>query len=252
MLADAKGNGPPSEVAPSELWAALTAIPMPHEVVDFPVKDPVLGKSIGKVAIVPLCPEDQMVCQKMAGEFARKFTGETPKDGEESPAYKKIFGDEAAVQILWRALRDPNDKTLAKNAFAAPSLIRRPPFTPDLVSVLLRMYLRTCATHGPLIATMSKEEMDAWLDALEAGGSAFPFELLTSAMSSELLMHSVARSKALRTANGSAGQPQDGTSLGAEDNSPPRTQPADSPPSVDDADVIAELPVDVIAIPKAE
>lgn len=245
MPNETKGNGPPADVGASELWAAFTAIPLPHDIVDFPVRDPIMGQSIGKVAIVPLGVEDLMVCQKVAAEFTANITKEHPKSGEESPAYSKIYSDEAAVQILWRALRDANDKTLERRAFKAPSLLRRAPFTGDLIAVLLNMYMRTCATRGPVIATMTAEEMNAWLDRLEEGGAAHPLESLTWGGMTDLLMHSVARSRALRTRSISSGSPPDASN---ETASPvPAPDPSPDSPAADAPDVAA---VDVIEIPK--
>lgn len=232
MAAESKGNGPPPGVAPSELWAALTALPTPHEVVDFPVKDPILGASIGKVAIVPLSPEDMMTCHKVASDWAGDFTKEKPKAGEESPSYVKIYSDEASIQVLWRALRDANDKTLEKRAFPAPVMLRRKPFTSDILAVLMRMYLRTCVTRGPIIATMSKEEMEAWVTVLEEGGSASPLDLLSREMQSDLVMHLVAQCKSLRTASTSPGSLLDGTPH-VDRESPIPMPTSEDPPAVE-------------------
>lgn len=236
-------QGPPKDIDASELWLALTAIPLPHEVVDFPVKDPVMGRSIAKVAIVPLAPEELWACRKLAWDYAAKYVEEKPEAGKESSVFKEIMGDEATVQILYRALRDPNDKTLDRRALPAPAVMRRKPFTGDILGVLLKMYLTTCVKCGPIVATMTEDEIKAWLDALEEGAAAFPFEVLSLGMLTDLLQHSVARCKVLRTGNGSRG-PQPSASS---NDSNPQTLNADAPPTLPPNDLppvlVADEPV---------
>jgi hypothetical protein len=237
-------QAPPADVSASELYLAMMALPLPHEVVDFPLKEPVFGVAIGKVAIVPLAPEDLMICRKVAGEWSANMTGERPKAGDESPAYQEIFGDEAAVQILWRALRDPKDKTLATPSFPAPAVIRRKPFSADLLAVLMKMYRRACVMCGPIVATMTETEQNAWLDALEEGGSAFPLDLLSSASQSELLMRSARRCKALRMGNSSSGSPP---------GAPPSdvTPAADKPPPESTVETPPSAVADELVMPPA-
>lgn len=241
-------QGPPKDVDASELWLTLTAIPVPHVVEDFPVKDPVMGTSFAKVAIVPLAPEEMFACRKLAYDYTSKlFDGEKPESGKESEAFRQVMGDEATIQILHRALRDANDSTLARKAIPSPLLMRRAPFTSDLLAVLLKMYLTACMKCGPIISTMSKIEMDAWLDALEEGAAAVPFEWFSLGMQSDLLMHSVARCKALRTASGSRGGPQGASSTGSGQptmisDEPAQTPPSDSPPVLVADDLVIGKP----------
>lgn len=225
-------QGPPKDVSASELWLALTTMPVPHQIVPFPVKDPIYGKSVADVAIVPLSPEELMICRKVAGEWATKMTGEKPKNGEETPAYFAIMAAEAAVQILWRALRDPNDKTLQKPAIPTAALLRQKPFTDDIHAVLMRMYTRACVVCGPIVATMTDEEREAWLDALEEGGSSFFFDLLSSGMKDELLTHLVALRKRSKMGNGSPGQPLDASTK----DTPPKS-PSEPPPPLPESEL---------------
>lgn len=252
----ATDNGPPKNTSSTELWAALTALPTPHEIVDFPINEPVFGKSVGQVAIVPLAPEDLMVSQKVADAWARDLLCDgvkTPENkakvNDQTDAYRKVFNDEAAVQVLWRSLKDPNDKTFEKPAFAAAGLLRRKPFTPDIIAVLMNMYLRVCVKCGPIVALMDKAEMDAWLDALEEGGSATPLGSCSSGMLIDLVMRSAERSKALRTANGSPGQPQGGSSSGQGTPTVPQNEPTPPEPQQDSA---PSASADVVVIPDAD
>lgn len=239
-------QGPPKDVPASELYLAMMALPVPHVKAEFPIKEPIFGKSIGDVVIVPLSPEELQISRTLAGKWARERTGETPENGKESPAYFAVMASEAAVQILWRALRDPNDPTLKKPAIPGANLLRQKPFTDDLHVVLMKMYTRACVTCGPIVATMTDEERNAWLDALEEGGSGFPLDLLSSEMRNELLMHSVARLKKLQTASGSSGQqPVDANS----DTS--ALPPSEQPPTLPDSEPPPPALVDELVIPKS-
>lgn len=238
-------QGPPPDITPSELWLSMLQVPVPHVVEDMPLKEPVFGKSIGKVAIVPLSPEELQVSRTIAGKWATERTGEKPKNGEESPAYFAVMASEAAVQILWRALRDPNDPMLKKPAIPAAALLRKAPFTDDIHVVLMKMYTRACVETGPIIATMTEEEMNAWLDVLEEGGSAFPFELLSSETKNALLMHSVARLKISKMGSGSPGHPQ-----GASTNDTPVQPPSEQPPTLPESEQPPSALVDELVIPK--
>lgn len=246
--AQRESHGPPKGVDASELWLALTALPTPHQVVDFPVKDPIFGKSIAQVAIVPLPPEDIMICRKLAGERARDMTGEKSTTVEaQSPAYYAIMSIEASVQILWRALRDPNDPTLRKPAIPAAQLLRKAPFTDDILALLMELYTRTCVKCGPIIATMTETEREAWLDALEEGGAGFPFVALSSEMKNELLTHLVALRRQYRTGSGSPGQPLDASTS---DTSP--TPPPEPPLTLPESEPPPSASLDEIVIPKSE
>ncbi len=238
-------HGPPSDVTPSELYLAMMALPTPHVVVDMPIKEPVYGKTIGKVAIVPLSSEELQVSRTLAGKWATNRTGETPKNGEESPAYFAVMASEAAVQILWRALRDSNDPTLRKPAIPAAQLLRQAPFTDDITAVLMKMYTRACVECGPIVATMTDKERDDWLDVLEEGGAGFPLDLLSSEMRNELLMLLVAQRKRSRMASGSSGPQPDGYTSDS-----PAKPPSEQPPTLPESEQPPSVSVDELVIPK--
>jgi hypothetical protein len=248
-VAKPTSHGPPQDVSPTDLWLAMTAMPVPHEKHPFPVKDPIMGTPIGTVAMVPLSPGDMMECHKLADAYARRMMRTNPKDetekvDDQTAAFQKIFNDEASIQVLWRAMREPRDPKLEKKSFESWTVLRLKPFTGDIIAVLLKMYLGTCQRVGPIIASMTEAEMDAWLDVLEEGSAAFPFELLSSVVTSDLLKRSAARSKALRTANASSGQAPGALqselpkSESGASEMPPNSPPVDSPPSVLADDVV--------------
>lgn len=235
-MSDAKGNGPPADIAASDLWLMLSSIQKPHRVVDFPMNLPGSEEPVGQVALVPLSMEETMVCKSSAAEQAKKMTERVPsKPGEESAAYFNVFTDEAAVQILWKAMRVPGD--IKKPAFPTPTHVRKH-LTSDAISVLMGMYNRVVIECGPIVAYMSKEEMNAWVDRLGEGAGQFPLERLTLEAQRDLLMHSMSELRKFRMANGSAGSPLASGSTTSEQ----------TPPS----DAIEVAAIDEIEVPPAD
>lgn len=192
---------PPENLTPSELWCSLTAIPRPHKTVDFPRKD-FLGKPIGQLAIWVLTQEEQMACNAEAEAYTRKVLKSPPKADESNIGYSHTFGNAAAIEVLYRACRDPKDTS--RPAFPSPKLMREI-MTTDEVSVLFEHYLTVQLELGPVVAHMTETEMNAWIARLSEGGSAFPFDLLSSEAQKTLLLFMASRVTALRTDTSSVG-----------------------------------------------
>ncbi len=171
-------NGEPKtlEKDPTKLWLALSELPRPYRVVDFPRLHPDTGKPVGQVAIWPLSQEEQMICNAEADKFARSLLKEAAKKDEHSFGYEHTYGNDSAIQILFRACRDPEN--LERAAFPSTQLMRRK-LTTDEVSALFSMYLTVQAEVGPIIRSMNEDELEALVYRLEEGGSAFPFALLS-------------------------------------------------------------------------
>jgi hypothetical protein len=200
------GNGPPPDAKPSELWLALTQLPRPHHVVDFPRKDPVTGKSIGQVAIWALTQEETMVSFAAAEKFAKEKLRLEGKTDTTNLGYERVFNDECAVQTLWRACRRTENLKLA--AFPDPNQIRRE-FTVDEMAFLFDQYLRVRTELGPIAASMSDVELEAWIDALAKAGDTFPLGWLSPEARDRLTLSLALRCSSSPTAKSSAGSPPD-------------------------------------------
>lgn len=185
----------------TDLWAALTALPKPHRIVDFPRKDG-KGGTIGQMAMVVLRHEDSLACIRDADAFAKKALRAEAKKDEENRGYNDLFTNEAAVQILYRACRDAKD--LKRSAFPSPKAMKLE-LSDDEIAVLYNTYDRIRVELGPIISHMTPEEMDAWLDRLAEGGQSFPLGLLSSEMLGQLLMRSAFRLRSSQTGKSSAG-----------------------------------------------
>lgn len=199
------GNGPPQEMAPSELWAHLINIPRPFREFDFPRLDPITKKPFSKIAIWVLSQEELIISEAAAERFTRNlFKNEMPKDGEQATAYNDIYRNAASVEVLFRACRDVND--LTRPAFPSPSLMRKH-FSTDEIGVLMNHYLTTQAEVGPIISKMTESEMDQWIKKLEDGANHYFLDLLSSEALKDLLRHSVYRLSLSSIASGLSGKP---------------------------------------------
>jgi hypothetical protein len=199
--------GPPQDVAPSLLWLHLTSIPRPFEIVDFPRKDPVTGNAVGELAIWVLSQEEQMLAAAEAERYARKLLkNEQPKGDEARSGYDTIYNNEAAVQVLFRACRQKEDPT--RPLFPAVEAMRAH-LSADEVGALMAHYFTAQSKLGPIIATMTEAEVDAWIERLEKGGSEFPLDLLTSDAKNLLIRSLAHRVASFSTDTTSPGSPQD-------------------------------------------
>jgi hypothetical protein len=175
-LLETKAVPPEPELSPTALWLALTAVPRPFKIVDVPRNDPATGKSVGQIAIWPLTQEEQMICNAEADRFAKALLKDAQKRDEVNFGYEHTFGNDNAIQILFRACRDPKD--LSRAAFPSTALMRRK-LSSDEVSALFKLYIMVQVELGPIIRGMSDEEREALVRRIEEGGSAFPFSLLS-------------------------------------------------------------------------
>lgn len=198
---------PPTNVPPSELWLQITQMPRPHRLVDFPRKDRVTGQPIGQIAIWVLTQEESMICQSAAEKFARNTLKENvPKQSDAQEGYANIYRNAAAVEVLWRACRRPED--LKQPAFPSPGEMRKL-LTHDEVGVLMSHYNRVQTELGPYVTDMTAEELDAWIARLEEGGSRFFLDCLSSEVKEALIERLAFRLRSFSTDNGSHGEQPD-------------------------------------------
>lgn len=207
----------PAGISAGELWAALSEVPRPFEVVEFP-RAKANGDPVGHVAIVVLTAEEQFACSANAGRFTRSLI----KDKETSPDapdYRDIYSNQAALEVLVRACRDPKD--IAKRVFPSPEELRKK-LTGDELAVLFRHYLQVKSVKGPIVSSMSDDDVDAWIARLGEAGSVLPLGLLSSDVLEELTLRLASRLHKSSTVTTSAGEPPssgaiESAVMGAED-----------------------------------
>lgn len=198
--------GPPENVDASELWLALTQLPRPHRVVPFPRKLPNSEETVGETAIWPLTQEEQMASNVEADRFTKRLLKDPQKKEESNLGYEHTYANEVAVQVLYRACRNPKD--LTKPAFPSASDMRAKMST-DEVGVLFSMYNTVQLEIGPIVAKMEKPEYEAWVLRLEEGGSAFPLDSLSWEQQRILLPFLASQLVSCWMAMCSLGQPPD-------------------------------------------
>jgi hypothetical protein len=194
------------EVEPSELWLALTALPRPHRVVPFPRNLPGSDSPVGELAVWPLTQEEQMAANVEADRWTKKLLKDPQQKDQANLGYHHTYSNEVAIQVLWRACRDP--KNIERPAFPSPALMRAKLST-DEVGVLFSQYLTVQSEIGPIVAYMSKDERDAWILRLQEGGSAFPFDSLSWEQQRILVTSMASQLVSCWTAMCSLGSPPD-------------------------------------------
>lgn len=167
---------------PSELWAALTAIPRPTREVPIPRNIPGTDTPIGTVVMWPLTQEEQMLANAEADRFTKTLLKDPQKKEEANLGYQHTFTNEVAIQVLYRACRDPKfAPEYNRPAFPSPGLMREK-LSSDEIGVLFSEYCTIQSELGPIRAHMSKEEMDALIVRLVEGGSEFPLDFYSSGL----------------------------------------------------------------------
>lgn len=175
-------SGPPTNISAEDLWAKLQELPRPSKVVDFPRLGPD-GKPIGRIAIWVLTQLEQLAADKEAEDFAKKQLKEGKRD---DLGYDRIFTDALMASVLVRACRDPEN--LNRPIF--PGMIAMADkLTTDEAALLFEHYLTVQMELSPVQRRLSDGELDAWIDRLVEGGSAFPFSLMSSELQKLLLLH---------------------------------------------------------------
>jgi hypothetical protein len=199
-------SGPPENVEASELWLAITSLPRPHRVVPFPRTLPQSDEPVGELAIWPLTQEEQMAANAEADRFTKKLLKDPQRKEETNLGYEHTYANEVAVQVLYRACRDAKD--IQKPAFPSPTSIRAKLST-DEVGVLFSNYTTVQFEVGPIVASMSSEEREAWILRLEEAGSTFPLDSLSWEEKRVLLPFMASRLVDCWTAMCSLGKPPD-------------------------------------------
>lgn len=194
------------EISASDLWLALTALPRPHKKVPFPRNMPGTDDPVGELAIWPLSQEEQMAANAEADRFTKKLLKDPQQKDQANLGYHHTYGNETAVQVLYRACRDPKD--ISRPAFPSPSLMRAKLST-DEIGVLFNQYCTVASEIGPIVAYMSNEERESWIARLAEGGSAFPFDSLSWEQQRNLVSFMASQLVSCWTAMCSLGSPPD-------------------------------------------
>ena len=198
---------PPKDTEPSVLFAKLSATPRPHRIIELPRKDPVSGESIGRVAMVILTQNETILAGAEAEKRTRKLLGEgLPKKDDAQLGYEEVYGNLVAAEILFRACKDADDTALQKPAFKTPHEIGKA-FSNDEIGVLQHHYLTIKQEMGPIVATMTDDEIDTWIRVLAEGSTGIPLDALSWGALTTLVRSMAGRLQSSLTDKSSAGSP---------------------------------------------
>lgn len=199
-------NGPPAAISAPDLWTEIAASARAHRLVPFPRKR-ADGTPFGDIAMQVLTQEESKAVTTSTEAFVRKMLKSNEalaQNGEPSIGYATLFENRASEEILFRAARRAGD--VNRSFFPAIEEIGRR-LTTDEIGVLMFEYRRVQTEIGPIVARLSQEELDAWIERLATGGSAFPLDFLSLGAQSDLLMYMAKRLWISRTDSSSAGGP---------------------------------------------
>lgn len=173
---------PPADIPASELWLKLSSRDRPSKLVDFPRMDE-NGTPVGRLRIRVLTQEEQMSCSVAAEKTVKDHMKDSTKD---DLGYERLFSDAYCVEILFRACRDENDVNRA--LFPGTRQLRSALSTEEC-AMLFQHYQTVSLELGPMAVSMSEDELEAWVAKLAEGGSAFPFDLLSSDLQRILILY---------------------------------------------------------------
>lgn len=194
------------EITPSQVWLALTSLPRPQRLIPLPRINPETGEPAGSVVMWPLSQEEIMSANAEADRYTKALLRDPQKKDEANLGYHHTFTNEVAIQVLYRACRNPDDVT--QPAFPSPNLMR-PVFTTDETGVLFDNYCTVQSEVGPIVAHMSDEEYEAMILRLAEGGSAFPFDSCSWEARRQLVLFMASRLVSCWTVMSSLGLPLD-------------------------------------------
>lgn len=210
MTESASGAGPPPNIEPADLWTKLTTLPRPHTEVAFPRKDPRTGLPMAdKVKVWVLTESELMSSRAAADAYAHEILLKPQKSGDANLGYQDIYRNACVIEIVWRCCRAPINVQVP--AFPSTKAIRQW-LTSDEIAVLFQAYCAWQRESGPILSSMDKAEMEAWIAVLREGGSRVPLARLASESVIDLLMHSVSLLPKSPEGNGSHGSPPSGSS----------------------------------------
>lgn len=199
----------PPNISSEELLNKLLNFKRPYKIVPFPREEN--GQPIGYIAMTPLSQKEEIECNEYLDVELRanlKKKGlDVPKDGEHAESFHNVYTMKQSVEVLFRACRHPDD--VNKKLFSTKEQISQY-LSKTEIAVLVKQYLMVQHELGPVIAKMSKTELDALIDKLAGIDNPEAFFLITSCLSweamNELLMRLVSRSM---------NSPMDNTSVGS-------------------------------------
>ena len=165
---DERGK-PPSDIPKSEIARRMLSVEQPYELVEYM---PTAAESY-QLRIEVLTMQQLSACQRAAYEDLKAANITIATHGE--TVYAQELADAKAIQVLWRAIRDPEPRTLNDGrviyspVFFSPEQIRES-LTADQVTKLFNLYEEVRNRAGDNeYALYVEENFDAWCESIATG-----------------------------------------------------------------------------------
>ncbi len=151
-----------------KLFAQLASTVRPNKIVPFPRNNPETNEPVFNIAMVIMTTQDAMIVSAAAEKMARQMLKDNvPNKEDQAKGYDQIFNNVSAIETLYRVCRDPED--LEKKVFPSPKAISDV-LTTDEIAILLNHYFTVQVELGPIVGSMTDDEIEAWIQKLAEGG----------------------------------------------------------------------------------
>lgn len=158
----------PPNMDSHKLFAQLASTVRPHKIVPFPRNKPDSNEPAFNVAMVIMTNQEALAVSAAAEKTARAMLKDNlPNKEEQAKGYDQIFNNVSAIETLYRVCRDVDD--LNNKIFPSPKAISDV-LTTDEISILLNDYFTTQVELGPMVGSMTDDEIEAWIQKLAEGG----------------------------------------------------------------------------------
>lgn len=144
-------------------WNQIEEASRPAVEVDLPIIDPATGGSVGRVLMRELTQAELQAANADAERYTRdKLKDVVPGNADECRGYDAIFDNALALNIIVRAVVDPDARDLLfPSALEAGKVL-----TQDTLGILMRLYLICQKQRGPEDGIMTAAEVDEWIAQL--------------------------------------------------------------------------------------
>jgi hypothetical protein len=184
------------------LWNQFSKAERPFRLVDFPRKD-ADGKPMAQVAMRVMTRAESDECAVAADKATRaQFKDNPPSRDDAKIGYEDFYKSAFCVELLSRVCRWPEDMT---PFFPDKSYVGK--LTVDECAVLIEEYAIVQADLGPIVAHMSKQEVDALVARLVEEGRHDPLGFLSPDSLRALVISLASRIASLLKDKSSPGSP---------------------------------------------
>ena len=182
-----------------DIWARILATPRPHMIVPFPRINPDNGQPVAEMAMVVLTSEESAIITADAEKKVRKILKDNiPGQGEARRGYEELFNTFVAEGLIYTTCR--NKDNLKQNFFPRKEAILQV-LNVDELAILLNHYYTVQLELGPVISSLTDDELNIWERRLLEAGTKPSFLLNSCSLDvlKALVMYLVNQLKTLQT-----------------------------------------------------